>query len=159
MAAHALLALDPVTIQLARSHHLVVVAGQTARALLDVDIARSLNLVADASAPQGFTLLPTIRAANLAHSGSIAGAVRSDDRTPADTSDDAPLANATVTATSSGTTVTTYTDAQGVHVLPGLDAGDWDLLLQATGHDDLARPAVTVASRQQTTVDAVLVQQ
>ncbi|MGE0712267.1 MAG: DUF4382 domain-containing protein [Planctomycetota bacterium] len=145
-----------VEIHFAGKQQLVIQAGQTSQALLDFDVARSFDVVGNPSAPQGFKLLPVIRGANLAQSGAVAGVVKGDNGTPQDPSDDQPLANATITATLKGATVTTYSDAQGVYFLPGLEEGDWDLLFQATGHADQAHTAVTVTRRQQATLDATL---
>ncbi|MCO5166725.1 MAG: DUF4382 domain-containing protein [Planctomycetes bacterium] len=134
---------------------IVVQPGQTTQVLLDFDIGRSFNSVGPPAAPTGFMLMPTVRGANLATTGAVAGVVLSDGRTPGDASDDAPLASVTVTATRPGTVVTTYTDAQGAYYLAGLDDGSWDVTFQAPNHDDQT-VTVTVVAQQQTTQDVLL---
>jgi hypothetical protein len=137
----------------------LVQAGGTAELLLDVDLSKSFSYTGSAQSPNDFKLGPQIRLADLATSGSLAGVVRSDNGTPNDTADDTPLANAAVSASYNGVTVNSFTDAQGVYVLPGLDAGDWDLAIQAAGHDAYAAAGITVSAGQQTTSDATLVKQ
>jgi hypothetical protein len=98
-----------------------------------------------------------VRGANLATSGSLAGAIASDNLTPADTSDDAPLGSVTVTATQPGAQpITTYSDAQGAYFLAGLDVGAWDVTFSDPAHTDQTI-TVTIMKAQQTTQDVLLV--
>lgn len=145
-----------VQIAFAGKNAIVVAAGRTTQVLLDVDVARSFSSVGPLSNPQRFTLLPTVRGANLSTTGSIAGVVRSDNRTPAVTTDDAPVGSVTVDARRQGQQVTTYTDAQGAYFLGGLDEGTWDVTFQDPAHADQT-VQVTVVKQQQATQDVVLV--
>jgi hypothetical protein len=155
--ANGLLTIPSGSVQIAFSGNnaIVVTPGQTTQVLLDFDVARSFNSNGPPSAPTSFTLMPTIRGANLAVTGSLAGVVRSDNLTPADATDDAPLAAVTVEATQQGQTITTYTDAQGAFVLAGLDVGAWDVTFKEPAHTDRTI-SVTIARGQQTTQDALL---
>jgi hypothetical protein len=145
------------------AHSLDVQAGQTAQALLDFDLSRSFNVIGPPTNPTQITMSPVIRGANLAASGNLAGVVTTDSGTPADTSDDMPLANAVVTVTETNVpagqqpaTITTFTDAAGVYYVPGLSDGSWDVLFEEGGHDSLTQSGVAVSAGQQTTVDVTI---
>lgn len=144
-------------LQLQNAAALTVNAGGMAELLIDVDLSRTFNFTGPATNPNRFQVLPTLRVADLSTSGSLAGVVRSDNGTPGDVGDDTPIANAAVEGTYNGVTVMALTDAQGVYVLPGLDAGDWDLSVTAPGHDAYQAVGITVTAGQQTTSDATLV--
>lgn len=156
--ANGLLDLPSGEIQIAFSgkNSIVVQAGQTTQVLLDFDVGRSFNSVGPPSNPTRFTLLPTVRGANLAMSGSLAGAITSDNLTPANTADDMPLNAVTVTATRPGEQVITYSDAQGAYFLAGLDEGAWDVTFSDAAHTDQTI-TVTITKAQQTTQDVLLV--
>jgi hypothetical protein len=150
------------TIPFQGNHTLVIQPGQPAQGLLDFDLSRSFNVIGNPASPTRIQMAPVIRGSNTKASGTLAGLVLSDNQTPADTADDVPLANATITATlqvqgGQPISITTYTDAPGVYYVPGMDPGDWDVLFQATDHDDMTQSAVTVTVGQQTTLDVTLV--
>lgn len=136
---------------------IVVVGGLTTELLLDFDVARTFNAVGPPGDPSRFQIQPVIRGVNLSTAGRIAGIVRGDGGTPGLTGDDAPLANATISAIQTGsTTATTLSDAQGVYVLPGLPAGTYQLQVEASGHRTLVVPDVGVVAGNQTTRDVTL---
>jgi len=152
-------AIAGIQIPLPGPHAIVVQNGQVAQALLDFDVAASFR----PDDPQNTTryfMLPVIRAANLATTGSLAGVVRSDAGTPNDAGDDVVLPMAGVRVTQNGQPAgVTFSDAQGVYFIPGLPPGDVDVTFRAPGHDPLTVNAVTIQAQQQTSQDATLVKQ
>lgn len=133
----------------------VVAAGQPAQVLVDFDVAGCFQPTGNG----GYVFTPKIRAADMSVSGSLAGAVRSDNLTPADPTDDLPLGNAAVTLTQGTTTFTTFADPTGVYVIQGLAEGAWDVKFSAPGHADSTVTAQPIVRQQQSTLDATLVKQ
>jgi len=133
--------------------------GENEDILLDFDLAQSIDVQGDPTDPTTITFTPIGQARELtASSGSIQGVVRTDADTSNTTADDTPVANADVTLRQSGVVVArTITDAGGVYVIEGLDAGQYDLL--AVDTEDPTRQFqsdVNVNASQATTADALL---
>jgi hypothetical protein len=114
--------------------------GFTYSFILDWDVQ---NSVVAAGNSGNYNLRPVIRATAESTSGSIAGEV-SDDNGTTDTSDDSPLAGATVTVyTSTDAYVAqTTTDAQGRFLLQGLPTDDYIVNIEKDGYIEY----VTVAT-------------
>jgi hypothetical protein len=115
----------------------IEVRGELADVLLDFDVSRSFHPI-PASAVQSseiteFVFRPSIRAANLSETGSVAGTVL-DDMGTSDPDDDVPIEGATVTAFRGDDELTaTATESDGHFVLLGLPAGEIRLIASANG--------------------------
>lgn len=137
--------------------------GETEQVLIDIDLEESLDLQPDATDPTEMTFSPTGRVRALADDttgGSIQGVVRSNAGTGGNTGDDTPVANAKVSLFADGTTTdpiaVTRTDAQGAYVIEGVEAGDYDLLVEDDGFTGQTIDT-TITAGQQTTEDVLLV--
>lgn len=141
--------------------NVVVPANETRTILVDLDLEESLDLQPDAVDPATMTFTPIGRARTLAEAangGSIRGVVTSDNGTAGNTADDTPINNASVRlldSTGTDTIALTRTDALGAYVIPGVEAGDYQLEVAADGFTTQTFDT-TVVANQQTTQDAIL---
>jgi hypothetical protein len=115
---------------------ITILAGRTTDILLDMDVGRSFlpipASVQQASDIDGFHFKPVVRAANLNTTGSISGWVRSDNRTPGDTSDDWNYWGAQVLAHDGVDTAMAFTGNTGYFQILGLDPGMWQVEVTAS---------------------------
>jgi hypothetical protein len=136
-----------------------VAAGLTTELLLDFDVSESFRCIPAApNRPEDITEFqfhPTLRAANLAETGTIAGRVMGNGGTPLDTSDDEPVVDATVRVLLEGQVLTTVTDADGEFRVMGVPAGAKTVVVSAAGHVE-ASLAVTIVAGSEVSVGALV---
>lgn len=106
--------------------------------LLDVDVSRSFQSIPSAPGKvddiTGFHFQPVLRVGNLTAGGSVSGHVHSAEGTLFDESDDVPLADATIMATTGGDTTTTSSGDDGYYQILGLNPGTWKVEASANGY-------------------------
>lgn len=137
-----------------------VANGETEQVLIDIDVQESLDLQPNATDPNEITFTPQARVRELADNttgGSLRGVVRSDAGTPDDTTDDSVVNNALVTLLDGQEVVArTRTDAQGVYLIDSVEAGQYQLTVEAPDAV-AAQTDVEIVAGQQTTQDVLLV--
>jgi hypothetical protein len=134
-------------------------AGMAAELLLDVDVAQSFAAIPAApgqsSDIRGFMFRPTLRAANLAGTGTISGRVRGDAGTPGDPADDVPLADADVRVDGSSS-FHTASDGRGEWRILGVPAGSYVVTAAAASHEGAEVEAFVVVASDASGNDLVL---
>lgn len=138
----------------------VVDAGETEQVLVDIDLEESLDVQPNATDPVNMTFSPEGRVRVLADSstgGTIQGVVRNDNGTAGNTTDDTPIKNALVRLLDGADVVAvTRTDAQGAYVIESVEAGQYQLEVEAN-NAVAGQTDVTVGAGQTTTADVLLV--
>jgi hypothetical protein len=98
---------------------------------------------------------PTLRAVNLLETGTVSGRVMGNGGTLLDTSDDEPVADATVRVVLEDGVLTTVTDADGEFRVLGVPAGAKTVVVSAAGHVEVSL-AVTIVAGSEVSVGALV---
>lgn len=139
-----------------------VAGGLTAELLLDFDVASSFVAKGSTSSPSGitgFNFKPVIKASNQSFAGRLVGSVTTE--VPGETEGEttaAPVAGATVSIYAADTLNTTALTAEdGTFTVLGLDAGLYDVMVEAEGFTSVTSEGVEIVAANATTEDFVLV--
>lgn len=131
-----------------------VVSELTSELLLDFDVSQSFVLKGNMNTPagiKGFNFKPVIKAANLTTAGRLSGMVTLGDST------EAPLEGVEISVFADDTLNTsTFTGADGVYMVMGLEAGNYGVAAQADSLNPSDTVAVDIFAGNLTTHDFVL---
>ncbi|WP_339793401.1 DUF4382 domain-containing protein [uncultured Imperialibacter sp.] len=136
-----------------------VAGGLTAELLLDFDVASSFVAKGNTSSPSGitgFNFKPVIKASNQSFAGRLVGAVTTEVEGETETEIIA-LGGATVSVYAADTLNTTALTAEdGTYTVLGLQAGLYNVTVEAQGYADTTTDGVEIVAANATTQDFVL---
>jgi hypothetical protein len=137
-------------------------ADETVEVLLDFDLSESFSAIPNAPTRvediTSFQFHPVLRVTNLVDVGAVAGTVLDNLGTLLDTTDDVPLADATILVTQGLTEVaSTSTDAAGEYAILGLLPGDYTVTAsKGLAFSAESAPVTVTAAHETEGIDFVL---
>jgi hypothetical protein len=139
---------------------LTVESGVSKDLLLDIDLSQSFSAVPNSATKvdeiNSFIFHPVVRVSNLSTVGRITGKILDDKKTEV-TSDDTPLADATVTVKQNGTVIgTAKSTADGSYAILGLSPGTYEVTAEKTGYQSATVTSQSVSAGSFTAVDVRL---